>query len=398
MASRDPDSPAGLYIHVPFCTGKCPYCSFCSGIEPLPGRIEDFAGALLTEIGISVPRGAGIGTIYAGGGTPSLLPGPSWKEILETLRLHCAVTPDCEATIEANPGGIGEDVFTLLADSGFNRISIGVQSLDARSLEVLGRRHAAGDSIEAVEAARSAGFENVSVDLIYGIPGQDEVAWRRDLLQTAELRPEHVSCYSLSFESGTPLAAAVEAGNLARPSDDLLAEMYLLADSILSSEGYEHYEVSNYSLGKGNRSRHNEGYWKGRPYFGLGPSAHGYDGAARRWWNVADLEAYVSHLSRGETPEEGHECLSQAQMLLERLMLGLRTSDGVELEEPGPGAERLISRWVAEGLCDREGSRMKPTPRGMLLADGMARDLSLAMGIDAGAPPGGTGRTGSPEP
>lgn len=381
----------GIYIHVPFCTGKCPYCGFYSGIAPEPGLVEAFTQALLKETSVRIPEGTAVGTVYAGGGTPCLLPVSHWLEIMDALRGRCAIAPGAEVTVEVNPGSSSSNALGGLLGSGFNRVSIGVQSFDPSVLAALGRRHSAGEAAGAVEAAREAGFGNISIDLIYGLPGQSPETWRRDLERAIEMRPPHISCYSLGFEEGTRLTKAAEQGLVCKPSDDLLADLYSMAHSVLADAGYEHYEVSNYALGGGNRSRHNEGYWNGTPYMGLGPSAHGYDGAGRRSWNVADLETYLSLVSKGESPEAGHERLTPAQLLLERLMLGLRTSDGVGLDALTPDAERLVSRWEAEGLCCREGGRLKPTPRGMLMADGMARDLDLAL-------EGGTGRTGSPEP
>lgn len=364
---------------MPFCTGKCPYCGFYSGIEPSRVRIGSFTAALLAEIDMRLPAGAPAGTFYAGGGTPSLLPAADWRSIMGAVRGRCSVAPGVEATVEVNPGSCGAGVFEGLLDAGFNRVSIGVQSFEPSVLEALGRRHSAVEAVRAVETARGTGFRNVSIDLIFGAPGQNADAWERDLERAVDLRPEHVSCYSLGFEKGTEFERALDDGRLEKPSDDLLADLYFLAHSILTEAGYEHYEVSNYALGREFRSRHNVGYWNGTQYFGFGPSAHGYDGGGRRSWNVADLEAYVSLVSEGRSPEAGHECLKPAQRLLERLMLGLRTSDGMDLDAPTPDAERLVSCWIAEGLCGREGSRLKPTPRGMLMADGMAENMAAAL-------------------
>jgi oxygen-independent coproporphyrinogen-3 oxidase len=377
-------TPAGIYIHVPFCIRKCDYCAFYSVTDADSDLAMRYSGALLRELG-RLHRDLPVASVYAGGGTPVLLDPGFWAEVLGRLAASTELKEDAELTIEANPGAMTPGDFGALRSAGFNRISIGVQSFDASLLRTLGRIHDPAQAEEAVTAARRAGFDNLSLDLIYGIPGQTPDSWRRDLAIALDLDPRHLSCYELTAEEGTPYWRALDTGLTEPPDEGLADELHMIALERLAETGFEHYEVSSYAQGRLWRSRHNEGYWTGRPYEGFGPSAHSYDGHRRRSWNTSDLALYLERIEAGLQPEGGEELLTDAQLLLERLMLGLRTSEGADLSIPSlhgtipRRARDLVLSWTSQGLCRMENLKVVPTDRGMLLADGLARDLAAAL-------------------
>ncbi len=285
-----------------------------------------------------------------------------WKELLGRMDLS-----GCEeAAIETNPAVLSGDGYSELLRAGFNRLSIGVQSFSPENLGFLGRIHTPEQAVESVKAARAAGFANISLDLIYGLPGRTEERWRRDLESALSLRPDHISCYELTLEPGTPIG---ERGRKA--SEGRCAGMFMAAHEILSREGFRHYEVSNYAL-PGFESLHNSAYWSRRPYTGAGPSAHGFTGAVR-YWNTPDTARYIGLLERNSLPREGEEEITPAKALREEVMLGLRTSRGVSLSLlPEEGVRMLVKR----GWLEIIGERAVPTPEGMLWSDWMARELT----------------------
>jgi oxygen-independent coproporphyrinogen-3 oxidase len=316
-------------------------------------------------------------TLYVGGGTPSVLDDASLKRLVQESIAPLPFTSDAERTIEVNPGDVTPDLAHLLASLGFNRVSVGIQSLDDRTLAFLGRRHDSATAVRAVGMLRDAGFANLGIDLIYGIPGQDRGDWLCNLEKAATLAPDHVSCYSLTFEDATPFGKAMDRGQMTAPDDDALADAFLDTSAFWVARGYDHYEVSNFARSDDLRSRHNSKYWRMVPYLGLGPSAHSYDGA-RRWWNPSSIASWRQRLEDGLDPADGSEEITAEMRRLETMALGLRTSNGVDeslLSAPG-GHPDLANRLVREGLLVRKGSRIVPTSRGMLVADALARDLA----------------------
>ena len=377
---------ASLYIHIPFCQKKCPYCDFYS-IENARG-VEGFLGALLREIsscGRAAPFGESVAkepieTIFFGGGTPSVLSPSQLERILAGLHAVFRVLPDAEITLEANPGRVDCDNLRGYRALGVNRLSLGIQSFDEKELEFLGRIHGAAESVAAIEEARAAGFENLSLDLIYALPGQTRREWEATLRAALEYSPEHISAYSLIVEEGTPLARMVGAGLVTPSPMEIEAAMFEAAMEILTGAGYEHYEVSNYAR-PGRRCRHNLAYWSHGNYLGFGPSAHSFWHAAdwqraRRWWNIANVRTYVERLREGKPAVASGEDLEAAALINERIFLGLR-SDGLRMK----GVEEdfrfvfqarqrdLVRALREEGLAVLEEGTLRLTSRGYLLCD-----------------------------
>lgn len=359
----------GLYVHVPFCRTKCPYCDFHSVTEA-PG--EAWIDALLTEARRQSGRFGELDTLYLGGGTPSSLAPALTERLIRGLRDIVALTPDAELTIEVNPDDVTRDRLVHWRALGIERLSVGVQSFTEDELFFLGRRHTAEQTLTALELARDAGVANLGIDLIFGLPGRSADDWRRNLEQALELEPEHLSCYQLTVVPDTPLGRRATAGEIDPPSEELGRELFLLTHETLGAAGYDHYEISNYARREQLRSRHNLKYWRHAPVLGLGPAAHSYL-KGERWWNLRPISDYVEALEAGRTPREDGETLSDEQMLLERLMLGFRTREGVALEtlEIIPNWRSTLDRLVDEGLLAVSAGRARPTFEGFLLADGL---------------------------
>jgi oxygen-independent coproporphyrinogen-3 oxidase len=311
-----------LYLHIPFCARRCGYCDFFSRV--CAGVPDDYVRAAAREMVRERDFGGagGLNTVYFGGGTPSLLSPGQLEEFFDSISRFWDLSALREVTLEANPDDLSPAYLSALRGMGFDRLSIGIQSLDDDLLKFMGRRHSAAAAIKAVRDAREAGFDNISTDLIYGIPGLDAKLWAQTLRRTLDLRPEHISAYCLSVEPGTPFARrGVE------PADETVAsEQYDTLRETLAGAGYERYEISNFAL-PGHRSRHNSAYWSGAPYLGIGPSAHSYDGERTRRWNAPSLEEYLAG------PRYESEILSDTDLFNELLMTRLRTSDGVNEEE-----------------------------------------------------------------
>ena len=353
---------SGLYIHVPFCASKCPYCDFFSIASA--DMIAAWFASVCRELDLYRERFERFETVYFGGGTPSLLSAQQLGSLMEHVRTRVRIATDAECTIEVNPDDLSSEKARALRDPGFNRLSIGVQSFDDRLLRFLQRRHTARQARDAFEHAAAAGFENISLDLMYGLPEQD---WQAELAQAISLQPGHVSCYQLTIKPGTPFFSMQQEGRLPAASEETLAQLFLLTDSLLAEAGYDHYEISNYAREPGCEARHNSRYWQHRPYLGLGPAAHSFDGE-KRWWNIDSVPDYCSLISSGSLPVAGSEILTPDQLRLERLMLGLRTSRGVAREDVGAGGSTL-AQLEREGLITLHSGRIAPTPRGMLFAD-----------------------------
>ena len=381
------DPYTGLYIHIPYCGKKCPYCDFNSFAD---GSVPErrYVDALIRELDHYLENGPfnrPIDTLYIGGGTPSFLSLRATERIVGHVRSVFEWAPDFEATIEANPSSIDRDKLEGYLSSGINRISLGVQSFCDAELSVLGRTHSAREASGAFNMAREAGFTNIGLDLIYAIPGQSLASFKKNLARAVELRPEHISVYGLTLEEGTAMQSAVGRGDIEMVSEDVEAACYKLAAKVLSSSGYTHYEISNFALA-GKESRHNTRYWEGRDFLGLGAGAHSCSidiasGAERtkRWWNIKDPESYMALVEARGSAKEGEESLAPEQRRLEALYLGLRLLKGIdvdsfkaefkvtpmELLDDIALRERLVSIDKGAG----QGDIIRLTPRGLLFSN-----------------------------
>jgi oxygen-independent coproporphyrinogen-3 oxidase len=359
----------GLYVHVPFCRSKCPYCDFHSVTA---GPTESWVDAVIAEARQQAGRFGTSDTMYLGGGTPSALPGDLLERLVRGLCDAVDLTPDAELTIEVNPDDVTGPRLEHWLELGLNRLSLGIQSFAEDELFFLGRRHTAQQTVAAPELARAAGVENLGIDLIFGLSGRNADDWRRNLERSLVFEPEHLSCYQLTIAPETPFGRRAARGDSIAVDEEVGRELFLTAADVLGAAEYDHYEVSNFARTAGLRSRHNLKYWHHSPVLGLGPAAHSYrDG--ERWWNASSVAAYVEAIASGESPCEASETLSENQLLLERLMLGFRTSDGVELGilQRIPGWRTTLDQLVHEGLLVVSDGRARPTVEGYLLADGL---------------------------
>lgn len=353
--------PAGLYFHIPFCKHKCPYCDFYSvtGLEAMPA----FLTALQREIALRADPQMAVNTVYLGGGTPSLCSPEAVADLMAAVNTCFNLHDHTEVTLEANPGAVSGDALVQLRAAGVNRLNIGIQSFRNDALRFLGRIHNGAEAVAVIEQARRAGFDNVGLDLICGLPGQTVSDWQTDLEQALAYRPEHLSCYILTFESGTPMTRDLEAGRLHPPEEGLVVALFDTTAAVLTENGYDHYEISNYARAPEFRSRHNLKYWHFEPYLGFGPAAHSYQDR-RRSWNLADLALYTQRLAQGRRPEGGCEELTEEQEVLEALLLGLRLKEGFHIADFEKRFNlsvqttfgRLLNQLADEGcLADRTG-------------------------------------------
>ena len=312
-------------------------------------------------------------TIYLGGGTPSLLTPVQLKGLLDHLQEHFPCVAGTEITLEANPDDLSLPVLNRYREVGINRLSLGVQSFVDRELDFLGRRHDASQVLRALNWAREAGFDNLGIDLMYGLPGQTLPAWQKTLETALSFQPEHLSCYQLTVEEGTPLAQRQAEGLFQSLSEEMERTFFLFTSRFLEDRGYLHYEISNFARGSANKSRHNCKYWNHSNYLGLGPAAHSYrDG--RRWWNHTSLEDYCQALTAGQAPLAGWEDLTGEEKRWEALYLGLRTSDGIDLDLVQNEAQReaMLKKALQAGLGEVRAGRFLPTGEGMVVADRLA--------------------------
>ncbi|MDI6726071.1 MAG: radical SAM family heme chaperone HemW [Smithellaceae bacterium] len=365
----------GLYIHIPFCRGKCPYCDFYSSTEL--GLVDGFLAGAAREMDQFREMFPLVDTVYLGGGTPSVLGMDKlsflWRQITDKFIL----TGRTEVTIEVNPG---DDLpYPRLLDIGFNRINLGVQSFSNKTLEFLGRRHNVTLALRSIEEAHRAGFNNIGIDLIYGTPTEDLADFLCSLTLAASLPITHLSCYQLTLEKDTPLCRRRQAGEFELPGEEAQRSFFLETSRGLEGLGFSHYEVSNFAKGEIHESRHNRKYWRHLPYLGIGPGAHSFLGN-RRWWNPPDLEQYLSGLARGEAPAMEGENLSPEELLTETIYLGLRTKRGIDLGKIKTDYHRdlweekkeVLQGLLRDGLLIKEGERLSPTREGMALADSLA--------------------------
>ena len=358
----------GLYIHVPFCRSKCPYCAFYSLPSPslIPIWLEGLKKEMVMYQGVFDP----FDTLYVGGGTPTCL----GEEVLTDLMGHILsrfdFTRDPELTVEANPRDLTEAKIAILKNSGFNRVNVGIQSFDNRVLSFLGRRHRVEDGTQALKRLRYAGFENMGIDLIYGIRVQGLKGWLKTLDAAVSFHPEHISCYELTIEQKTVFGRLCDRGQLNPVSESEAEEYFTATSEYLEDLGYVHYEISNFARKGRYRSRHNLKYWRHVPYLGLGPSAHSFH-RNRRWWNLRSIRKYCAALSEGRPPVEASEDLSREQLLMETLALGLRTMDGVDMAalRDLPGTGKTVSELKESGHVRVIDGRLIPTTKGFLVAD-----------------------------
>ena len=322
-------------------------------------------------------------TVYFGGGTPTVPGIESLKKIVKAIHENFKVNSRNEWTIEANPTGLNAAFLSALLTLGFNRINIGVQSFNDPILKFLGRMHTAEEAKQAVKGARLAGFNNIGLDLIYGVPGQDMACWMEGLEQAVELSPEHLSCYQLTIEKETPLGKRLADGDFSMPDEELQYEYFIKTSEFLERNGYVHYEISNFSRGPDLASRHNQKYWEHVPYLGLGPSAHSFSGN-QRWWNHSDVGKYIDLLSLGQSPGENSEEIGADEICLEMLGLGLRTRKGICLREfertRGKPLDKkdldYLETFCDEGYAVLSGGWFRPTLKGMAVADRLALQLA----------------------
>lgn len=370
----------GIYIHIPFCKSKCAYCDFYS----LPGRedlTEAYAATLRAHMEETAPRVRGclVDSVYFGGGTPLMLGDKAVCELFKRVKKLFAVDRAGEITLEVNPDSVDLKALKRLRRAGFNRLSIGMQSAHDGELSAVGRPHDFAQTRQAVEWARKAKFKNVSLDLIYGLPGQSLESWRETLEAAIALEPEHISGYGLKVEEGTPLCRRVAAGE-ALPGDDFQADAYLMMVELLAKHGYEQYEISNFAK-PGFASQHNLKYWNLEPYLGFGPGAHS-DFGGRRYSFLRDLEGYIEGVRSGGRLLDEDEVIPQSERASEYLMLRLRTTQGIEEGEYRreffmdfePLLE-LLERYRAQGWTQREGNRWWLTPEGFLRSNQLIGEL-----------------------
>ena len=375
----------GVYLHVPFCRVRCGYCDFntYTAAEVRGVSQSDYAGHAVHEVGFArralersgLPARP-VSTVFFGGGTPTMLPSSDLTTMLGAVRDAWGLAPGAEITTEANPDSVDADYLRRLADGGFTRVSFGMQSAVPHVLATLERTHDPERVPLVVEWARDAGLQ-VSLDLIYGTPGESLDDWIRSLEAAVGCRPDHVSAYSLIVEPGTKLARQIRSGVVAEPDEDLQADMYEAADARLAAAGYDWYEVSNWATDDAHRSRHNLAYWQGHDWWGVGPGAHSHVGGVR-WWNVKHPAAYAARIVADESPAAGRETLDAETRRVERILLLTRIRDGLATSELDADGRREVAGLIADELIDAKAAlrgSVVLTLRGRLLADAVVRRL-----------------------
>jgi oxygen-independent coproporphyrinogen-3 oxidase len=371
----------GLYIHVPFCTSVCPYCDF-SVLIAGEERRRDYLEMLDREAALSADLELEFDTVYLGGGTPSCLDPGQLGSLLDAVGRRLVIRQEAVRYLEVNPEDVTEHNVRAWRGLGIGTVSLGVQSFNDAVLVFLGRRHTAEQARRALELLQGGGFDTVSIDLIYGHDGQTPDQWRAELSEAIGRAPDHVSCYQLTLHEGTVFGRRLTDGSLREPPEPRQAELFFLTHNLLQDAGYDGYEVSNFAAADRHRSHHNTKYWTHQPYLGLGPSAHSFSGR-RRWWNRRKLRLWSRALAVGESPLAGDEDLSVEELALEAVMLGLRTSDGIDLDGllASSGIDLLgrnpgtVGELESTGHLTLEKRRLRPTLRGMAIADSLALRL-----------------------
>ncbi|NQE86491.1 radical SAM family heme chaperone HemW [Nocardia terpenica] len=376
--------PFGIYVHVPFCATRCGYCDFntyTAGELGTSASPQSWLAALKGELATAAAVFGGlptaqpeVGTVFVGGGTPSLLGGDGLAEVLAAIRENFTLAADAEVTTESNPESTSPRFFERLREGGFTRVSLGMQSAAEHVLQVLDRTHTPGRAVAAAREARAAGFEHVNLDLIYGTPGETDADLDASLDAVLAAGVDHVSAYSLIVEDGTALARRVRRGELPAPDDDVLAARYERIDARLTAAGLTWYEVSNWAASDSAACRHNLGYWDGGDWLGAGPGAHSHLGGVR-WWNVKHPARYADRVARGGLPAAGWEALTAAEQHTERVMLAVRLRTGLPLADLDTPGRAAAARVIADGLATDAADRLVLTDRGRLLADAVVRDL-----------------------
>ena len=390
---------AGLYIHIPFCIRKCPYCDFFS-ISDFT-MIQPFVGALTAEMRMKTDGGDFDGvlfdSVYIGGGTPTVMDARTIGRIMDAAVKAFSIDPAAEITIETNPCAINRAQLADLCRIGINRINIGIQSFDDANLAFLGRRHSAADGLRAVGMAEKSGFENIGIDLMYALPGQQPENWQKDLKKAVSRAPAHISAYMLTLEPGTPMDSARIAGTFTPPSNDTQGAFFMMTGDMLAESGYDHYEISNFASAAPDassgaqsgdrsdtrtaRSRHNAKYWNNHPYLGLGPAAHSYHPhPACRSANVPSVQRYIGRINAGRSPVETTETLDSTQQMIEALYLGLRQADGIAFDAFNRRFQTdfmavfsdLVKRFEGDGLMVADGGACRPTLTGMRMQESIA--------------------------
>jgi oxygen-independent coproporphyrinogen III oxidase len=364
--------PPHLYVHVPFCARRCAYCDFSIAVRsrvPVADYLRGIERELAIRFGGEEPWT--LETLYLGGGTPSRLGPEGVAAVIEAVGARAALAPGAEVTVEANPDDVSEHAVAAWLASGVNRVSLGVQTFSDAALAWMHRTHDAAAAAAAVATLRRAGLTNFSVDLIFALPEHVPRSWHEDLERTVDLGAAHVSLYGLTVEPSTPLARWVARGKATEATEERYETEFMLAHEAMASAGWEHYEVSNFAR-PGFQSRHNSSYWSGRPYAGIGPSAHGFDGQSRRW-NVAAYAEWMLRIERGSDPIHGEEQLTDANREAEHVYLGLRTSAGLDVSEIDLPR---VAPWVAAGWATLDRGRLRLTPTGWLRLDALASDLT----------------------
>ena len=373
----------GIYLHVPFCSTRCGYCDFNTytaaelGDQPGASR-AGYINSAIAELDLAVrtlgPTVPPVSTIFVGGGTPTLLPPDELGRFVEAVADRFGLAADAEITTESNPESVDASALARLAEQGFNRISFGMQSAVPHVLAVLDRIHSAGRPQQAVHEARAAGFTQISLDLIYGTPGESLDDWRASLEAAISANPDHLSAYALIVEDGTRLASRIRRGELPPPDDDDLADKYLLAEERLRGAGFQWYEVSNWAQSTAAYCRHNLAYWRSGNWWGVGPGAHSHVGGMR-WWNVKHPATYAGRLAAGVTPSHACEHVSSAEQHTERVLLQLRLAEGLDVALLSISEQARLPHLIARGVVQRLADRVSLTLEGRLLADAVTRDL-----------------------
>jgi oxygen-independent coproporphyrinogen-3 oxidase len=368
----------GIYIHIPFCRQACYYCNFHFSTS-LKNK-KEFLAALKKEIELQKDylQTKNISTVYLGGGTPSLLSKEEILEIFDSLSKYFFIGQDAEITLEANPDDLSKEKLSALAQTPVNRLSIGIQSFSAHDLKFLNRIHSAKDGIEAVKNAREAGFKNISIDLIYGIPTLTNEQWKKNIHTALALDVQHISCYALTVEEKTALYSYIKKKTVEAPDEERIVQQFEILMDEMEKNNFIHYEISNFCR-EGFYSKHNTSYWKGEKYLGLGPSAHSYDGKSRQW-NVSSNAVYIQSIKKGIVPFE-KELLTETQKLNEYILTSLRTMWGMDMREINGRwqftnqHQKIIEKMIEENFLKKDDSLIFLTRKGKLFADKVTREL-----------------------
>ena len=373
----DSRTPLGIYVHVPFCAARCGYCDFNTYVPRLPGQRSEFVEAALAEITLARCQlgGREVSTVFIGGGTPTLLGTDELLRLLDGIDQRFTLVEGAEVTTEANPESVDLDMLHALREGGFTRLSLGMQSAAPHVLRTLDREHTAGRAVAAALEARTAGFEHVSLDLIYGTPGETDDDWERTLEAALSTGPDHISAYALTVERGTAMSAAVASGRLPAPDDATQARRFMRTDERLQAAGLSWYELSSWASSEASRCHHNIGYWRSHDWWGVGPGAHSHlDGV--RWWNVLLPTTYAERLRSGVSPAAGCETLTAEQRVFEAIMLGLRERRGLDVAVLSSAGRAALDTEVQRGRVTLVDGRAQLTRSGRLFADAVVRELT----------------------